>query len=165
MDHDTHAMLTDNEQRLLATVQNGFPLCSNPYAAIGQTIGQSEAWVLTTLQHLQTRGVIRRIGIVVQHHQLGYRANAMAVWNIPDAQVMQIGENVRRMTFVTLCYVRKRSLPDWPYNFYCMIHGQQREETLQRLDLLVSSCGLTGFDRQILFSKRQFKQCGARYFT
>ncbi|MBF0429329.1 MAG: hypothetical protein HQL94_10435, partial [Magnetococcales bacterium] len=124
-------MLTEQEQRLVAAFQKGFPLSPRPFHEMGLTIGLSEAQVLEGLQALQEKGVIKRVGVVVHHHELGYRANAMVVWDLPDSMVREAGGKVRAFDFVSLCYLRKRCLPDWSYNFYCMIHGQKREETLQ----------------------------------
>lgn len=157
-------MLTPDQQRLLAAVQNGFPLSERPFQEIGLQLGLSEETVLQGLRELLADGVIQRTGIVVHHHALGYRANAMVVWDLPDARVRATGEKICAFDFVSLCYVRRRAQPEWPYNFYCMIHGQRREETLARAEMLTASCGLEGIPRQILFSRRRFKQCGARYF-
>ena len=60
------------------------PFVSRPYAAIGKKIGLSEKEVIEHLADWQADGTIRRMGVIVRHHELGYRANAMVVWNIPD---------------------------------------------------------------------------------
>ena len=78
-------------------------------------------------------GRIRRIGAVIRHRRLGYEANAMAVWDVPDAQVGEIGRALGRDPCVTLCYRRARALPHWRYNLYCMVHGKQRGQVLRQL--------------------------------
>jgi len=108
-------------------------------------------------------GVIKRLGVVVRHHELGYRANAMTVWNIPDEQVSEVGRCIGHFEFVTLCYRRPRRLPDWPYNLFTMIHGRDRDEVLANIDHLVHECGLGSIEREVLFSQRRFKQRGAIY--
>jgi len=57
---------------------------------------------------------------------------------------------------------RRRSLPDWPYNLYCMVHGRSRAEALPVIDRLAF---IAGAPATTLFSTRRFKQCGARYFS
>ncbi len=158
-------MLNPQEQQLITAIQKGFPLSPRPFHEIGLTIGLSETEVLQALQALQTKGVIKRTGIVVRHHELGYQANAMVVWDLPEEILPTVGTQVTAFDFVSLCYVRKRCPPAWNYNFYCMIHGQKREETLQRAELLTQASELKSFPRQILFSRRRFKQCGAQYFN
>jgi len=154
----------DTDRRLLAAIQHGLPLVSRPYADIGARLGLSEAGVVARLQRLKDAGVIRRFGVVVRHHELGYRANAMVVWDVPDAQVRALGQCLAGFDFITLCYRRPRRLPQWRYNLYCMIHGQSREEVLAQLEWMVSRCGLQSLSHEILFSRRRFKQRGAVYF-
>jgi DNA-binding Lrp family transcriptional regulator len=79
---------------------------------------------------------------VVRHHELGYRANAMVVWDAPDEKVERIGRRLGDIDCVTLCYQRPRRLPDWPYNLFCMVHGQDRDDVLACIARLVEALGL-----------------------
>lgn len=151
------------DQALIGAVQGGLPLVSRPYAEIGARLGLSEQQVLERVSALRERGAIKRMGLVVRHHELGYRANAMVVWNIEDARVNELGHCFSQFEFITLCYRRPRRLPDWPYNLFCMIHGRDREGVLRNLSHMVNACGVGDIERQILFSTRRFKQRGARY--
>jgi DNA-binding Lrp family transcriptional regulator len=149
--------------QLIAAIQSGLPLISRPYAEIGRRAGMSEEQVIRRLAEMQEGGAIKRLGIIVRHHELGFRANAMAVWDVPDDAVARMGRCVGAYDFVTLCYRRSRQLPAWRYNFYCMIHGRDRDTVQQRLATLQRECGLDAFPHELLFSRRRFKQCGARY--
>ena len=144
-------------------LQEGLPLVSRPYAAIGTRVGLSEEQVLARLSSMLARGFIKRLGVIVRHHELGYRANAMVVWDIPDDRVAQIGRAFSLFPFVTLCYRRPRRPPAWPYNLFCMIHGRDRQAVIAQARQLAQECGLDGVRHDLLFSKRRFKQCGARY--
>ena len=155
-------MLDSRDRQLLERVQLGLPVCSRPYAEIGDELDMPEAEVIERLARLKQQGLIKRMGVIVRHHQLGYRANAMIVWNIPDNLVKQLGGHISSFAFVTLCYQRPPRA-GWPYNLYCMIHGQDRATVLAQLEQLSAACGLEGFDREILFSRRCFKQRGAIY--
>jgi DNA-binding Lrp family transcriptional regulator len=148
---------------LIAAIQDGLPLVTHPYADIGAAIGLPEAEVLARLERLLNQDVIKRFGIVVRHHELGFRANAMVVWNIPDERIDEFGRCVGASGLVNLCYQRPRRLPDWPYNLFCMIHGKDRDAVLERLDQVRDQCGLADFEYDVLFSKQRFKQTGARY--
>jgi DNA-binding Lrp family transcriptional regulator len=155
-------MLDDRDRQLLEHVQLGLPVCPRPYAEIGTALAMSEAEVIERLTRLKQKGLIKRMGVIVKHQELGYRANAMIVWNVPDNLVKQLGGHISRFAFVTLCYQRPRQA-EWPYNLYCMIHGKDRATVLAQLEQLNIACGLAGFDREILFSRRCFKQRGAIY--
>jgi len=152
-----------DESRLIAAIQSGLPLVSRPFKAVGDTLGLAETEVIRVVQNLILEGVIKRMGVVVRHHELGYRANAMVVWDIPDEDVGQMGNCLGRLDFVTLCYRRPRRLPAWRYNLFCMIHGHDRDEVLNFVEHMRQSCGLQHFAHEVLFSTRRFKQCGARY--
>jgi DNA-binding Lrp family transcriptional regulator len=151
------------DKALIAVVQGGLPLCERPFAAIAQQVGLDEQIVIHRLQHLQDQGAIKRFGVVVRHHELGYQANAMVVFDIADEQVAQLGRCIGKFEYVTLCYRRPRVLPDWPYNLFCMIHGKDRDAVLLHIQELMQRCGLQEVPHAVLFSKRRFKQRGAVY--
>lgn len=151
------------DKMLIAAVQGGLPLCERPYAAIAQQLGLQEQTVLTRLQRLQDQGAIKRFGVIVRHHELGYRANAMVVFDIDDNEVARLGHCIGQFEYVTLCYRRPRVLPAWPYNLFCMIHGKDRDAVLAHVEELRQRCGLQSAPHAVLFSKRRFKQRGAVY--
>lgn len=153
------------DRRLLAAIQPGLPLSSRPYAELGARLGMPEAEVIARIAHLKLAGVIRRLGVVVRHHEVGYGANAMVVWDVPDEQVRELGECLASFDFITLCYRRPRHQPQWRYNLYCMIHGTSRDEVLSNLEWMVNRCDLQSLPHAVLFSRRRFKQRGAVYFS
>ena len=156
-------VLSEANARLVAEIQGGLPLSPHPYAEIGERIGMSEQEVIERISRMQESGIIKRLGIVVRHHELGYTANAMVVWDVPDERLDEVGEKLGREACVTLCYQRPRRLPQWPYNLFSMIHGKDRDRVLDTIDNIIQSCGLEGIRYKVLFSGRRFKQRGARY--
>src|SRR3982750_4859553 len=109
------------------------PLEPRPFAALGARLGVTEGQALDAPRARPHRGVVRRFGVVVRHHELGYRANAMVVWDVPDAAVEAAGRALAAAPGVTLCYPRPRRPPAWPYNLFCMIHGRDRGAALRAL--------------------------------
>jgi len=156
-------MIDAIDRQLIELLQQGLPLVSRPYAVIGATLNLSENEVLQRLSVLKEMGVIKRLGVIVNHRRLGYKANAMVVFDIADSLVEQIGGHVSQFSFVNLCYQRPRQGEQWPYNLYCMIHGKNREKVLQQLAHLIESCGLRQYHHEVLVSKQCFKQRGALY--
>lgn len=151
--------MTAKERAFMAVLQAGLPLVSRPFAALGW----EEADAIALLTRWTALGVIKRFGVVVRHHELGFKANAMVVWDVPDAVVSAVGRRIAESSRVSLCYRRPRELPHWPYNLFCMIHGKDRQEVEQRIVALGQACGLQSYPHDILFSRRRFKQCGAHY--
>jgi siroheme decarboxylase len=156
-------VLTDQDYRLIAAIQGGLPLSPHPYAEVGETAGMGEGEVIERIAAMQEAGIIKRLGIVVRHHELGYTANAMVVWDVPDQRLDDIGERLGAQACVTLCYHRPRRPPAWPYNLFCMIHGRERERVLQSIRRIVEAEGLHDIPYKVLFSGRRFKQRGAQY--
>ena len=158
-------MIDDIDYQLIEVMQNGLPLVSRPYVSIAQRLDLSETEVISRLSKLKQQGLIKRLGVIVNHRRLGYRANAMVVFDIPNSEVKQIGKKISQFDFVNLCYLRPRHLNIWSYNLYCMIHGKTRDKVLQQLEQLIESCALNSFDYEVLFSRQCFKQRGASYFS
>ncbi len=156
-------VLNETDARLISEIQGGLPLVSRPYAEVASRIGINEQEVIDRITSMQETGVIKRLGIIVRHHELGYTANAMVVWNVPEERLEEVGKKIGSKSCVTLCYQRPRRLPDWPYNLFCMIHGQERERVLRFIETMVQEEGLDDIPHKILFSGKRFKQRGARY--
>ena len=159
----TTAQAADLRQALIAIIGEGLPLVQRPYAEIARRLGCSEAEVIDGIEELVTSGDLKRLGIVIRHRKLGYRANGMVVWDLPDDRVSEIGHCIGQYSFVTLCYERPRRLPEWRYNLFSMIHGRDRAAVIEQVAFIVDRCGLHGIEHEILFSRRCFKQRGARY--
>lgn len=153
------ANLNPLERTLVSALQNGLPYVAQPFSCLG--LPETEA--IGVIAHWLDTGVIKRFGVIVRHHELGFTANGMAVWDIPDADVREAGRRIAASGRVTLCYRRPRQLPDWPYNLFCMIHGKDRNDVTARIAALNEVCGLAAYPHDVLFSLRRFKQRGAHY--
>jgi siroheme decarboxylase len=147
--------------RIIEYIQEGLPLVPRPYKLLAAHTGFSETILLQRIQHLYNSGIIKRFGIVVHHRRLGYTANAMVVWDILDKEIETMAHQFTRFNFVTLCYRRPRCLPHWRYNLFTMIHAQDRATAHEHVATMEARCGEV--PHEILFSRRCFKQCGARY--
>ncbi len=165
-----HSNMNGNEKgtadsALIRAIQGGLPLVERPFAAIAAELGWTEEAVIERIRALQAQGAIKRLGVVVRHQELGYGANAMVVWDLPDAQVDALGQRIGALPFVTLCYRRPRRPPAWPYNLFTMIHGRDRAAVLTQVARLQTDLEreLGPLDNAVLFSGQRFKQRGAFY--
>ncbi len=155
--------LDEQDQALITLIQTGLPISATPYADLAKELAMDESEVIARLKRLNESDVIKRFGVVVRHHELGYRANAVSVLDTPGDIVSVMGSCMGQFDFVTLCYRRPRRLPEWPYNLFTMIHGKDREDVLANIQLLAERCSLDDIKHEVLFSKRRFKQRGAIY--
>jgi DNA-binding Lrp family transcriptional regulator len=111
---------------------------------------------------LQRLGIVRRIALVPNHYALGYIANGMAVWDVDDACVDELGERIAQLPGVSHCYRRVRHPPRWPYNLFVMLHGTRRDQVHAQAQAISALLGAAARGHDILFSTRILKKRGLR---
>ncbi len=148
---------------LAALVEAGLPLEERPFDNWAKALRTTPDAVLATLKLWLETGTLRRWGAIVRHHEFGFDANAMTVFNVPDEYVDACGALLARQDGVTLAYRRERA-HGWPYNLYCMVHGCDRLAVQTVINGLIPRCNLSDVPHAVLFSRRRFKQTGARRF-
>ncbi|WP_298213163.1 Lrp/AsnC family transcriptional regulator [Acidovorax sp.] len=156
--------VADAEVGLAALAEQGLPLVAQPYAAWAHALEWPQERVLATLARWLAQGTLSRFGMVVRHHEVGYTANAMTVFDVPDDQVDACGEALARQPGITLAYCRARS-EHWAYNLYCMVHGRERGEVLALIQQAAQQANVAHRPREVLFSLRRFTQRGPRRFA
>jgi DNA-binding Lrp family transcriptional regulator len=154
--------LPDLDRRLVLATQTGLPLDRRPYHWLATELGITPERVMERLNAMLADGRIRRIGVVPNHYRLGYTANGMSVWDIPDEFIAVVGPEVGRLDFVSHCYHRPRRLPDWPYNLFAMLHGHSRPEVAALVERIAGLLGERQRGHDILFSSRILKKTGLR---
>jgi DNA-binding Lrp family transcriptional regulator len=150
------------DKAIISATQAGLPLVPKPYLAVANMVGASPEEVMTRLQVMLESGVLRRIGAVPNHYRLGYHANGMSVWDIPDERMAMVGRRVGALSFVSHCYHRPRDLPAWPYNLFAMVHGHSRDEVERKVDEIASMLGADARAHEVLYSTRILKKTGLR---
>lgn len=156
------ARLDGIDRRLIVATQGGLPLVPRPYHALAEQLGLSAEEVMARLRRLLESGVVRRIGAVPNHYALGYTANGMSVWDVPDERIDALGEAVGQLPFVTHCYHRPRALPLWPYNLFAMVHGKSRDEVEAQVKRIEALLGADCRAHDVLYSSRILKKTGLR---
>ena len=160
IEEESFRTFTDEEKALVRALDQQIPLIAQPFAAIAEQIGQTETFVLSTLRAWKEQGVLRRIGAILYHRQVGFKANAMCVWPV-GSNVAIAGRRVAARPEVTHCYQRPR-LDAFPFDLYAMIHTSSWEETEALFQDISSSCGL--IDGELFTSGQEFKKSSMKYF-
>ena len=156
-------MTPDRKDRLIIeATQDGLPLASRPYHVIAEQTGIEAEEVMERLRNMIKSGVIRRICAVPNHYELGYRANGMSVWNVPDEKIDELGNAIARLDFVTHCYHRPRHLPEWPYNLFAMVHARDTGSTEKMVQVIADMLGEHDHGHAVLYSERILKKDGFR---
>jgi DNA-binding Lrp family transcriptional regulator len=115
--------LTALEKCLLNEYQRGFPLCPEPYAEIATQLGVAEADVILTLESLQRRGFISRVGPVFSPQRAG--ASTLAALAVPEERLESVAGLVSAFTEVNHNYQREHA---WNLWFVVTAPDQQRVE-------------------------------------
>ena len=155
-------LLDATDRQIIVATQAGLPLVAAPYDALAAQLGLDVEDVLARVAAMQQRGVIRRIAAVPNHYALGYTENGMSVWNVSDAQISELGQQVGALEYVSHCYQRPRHLPLWSYNLFAMVHGRSREDVETKMIAIAKLLGEHCRGHEVLYSKRILKKTGLR---
>lgn len=153
--------LTAREKDLVRQLQADIPLTPEPFKEIAERVGMSVDEVLAKVDEWVTDGTIRRFGAMVRHQRLGYKANAMTAWDVPDERADEVGEALAAASEVSHCYQRPRA-DGWDYNLFAMIHGATPEDCHRVAAVLHDKVGVENYE--LLFSSREFKKVSMSYF-
>lgn len=154
-------MLDALDKRIISAMQDDFPLVEEPYKMLAESIGISEDELLTRLAKYKEAGQMRKMGAVLRHREVGYAANALCAWVVPFERHEEVGKVMMAHPAVTHCYGRIAP-PDWPYNFYTMIHAQTREACREIVETLAKDANVNEYI--MLFSTKEWKKTSMRYF-
>lgn len=159
----SEALTALQSENLRAHLEQGIALESQPWRSLAQNTGLTTEQVRNQIRCWLHRGVIKRFGVVVNHPRLGFHHNAMLVWDVEDADVDMAGMQLANSGLINLCYLRKRQLPEWRYNLFCMIHCRTAQEARARVQLLQQLPALRNRPCDVLHSMHQYKQQGGRF--
>ncbi|MGC9194233.1 MAG: Lrp/AsnC family transcriptional regulator [Syntrophobacteraceae bacterium] len=147
---------------LVKCIQEDLPLVPRPFALWADTLNLTEAQLLEIVSNLTCQGAVRRFAAVLNHRQVGFRANGMVVWDCPQDRMDAIGAILATYPEVSHCYSRPACPPQWPYNLYAMIHGRSGPQCEEIANRLAQATGLGNF--RILFSTREYKKVRLKLF-
>jgi len=151
------------DHAIVLATQAGLPLVPQPWHEVARLVGATPEQVMERVSHMLEMGMIRRIGAVPNHYAIGYRSNGMSVWDVDDLQVDALGHQLANSGLVSHCYLRSRHLPEWPYNLFAMVHGQNRNEVETKLRQIAMILGSAVRTHEVLYSSRILKKTGLRF--
>ena len=146
--------LDDLDRRLLALVQEEFPLTERPFLALGQILGASEEEVIRRAERLRDLGIIRRIGPILDMRKLGCSGVLVAL-PVSDERMNEVAEVVNGYQEISHNYLRPN---DTKYNMWFTISASETRIK----EILSEIKEKTGLDQLVLPTKRIFK-IGVRF--
>lgn len=99
------------DAQLVDGYQRGLPIEPDPYATIGRELDVSPETVVERVDQLGDRGVIRRVGPVLDPRTLG--ASTLAALRVPDNRVESVASAVSEYPQVTHNYQRDHEWAVW----------------------------------------------------
>lgn len=155
------SVLAEDDRPILQALTTGLRLVSRPFKALAAELGRGEEDVIARIRALDRAGILTRIGVIVRHRAVGWAANAMVVWDVPEAEIEPAGRALAAHPGVTLCYQRRTVPGLWQFGLFSMIHARDRAEALAVLDGARRLPELASVRHEVLFSRQCFKQSGA----
>jgi DNA-binding Lrp family transcriptional regulator len=150
------------DRSVIRALQGDMPIIPEPYAPAAQELGIRQSELLSHLESMQERRLLRRVAAILFHRRAGFSANGMGVWKVPDDQILETGKRMASFRGISHCYQRP-TYQDWPYSVFTMAHGRSKEECDAILDAIASDTGIE--DRATLYSSTEFKKIRLLYFT
>ena len=150
------------ERKILAVLQGGFAASQRPYKEMAEQAGIETEELLAVLEDWKRRGVIRRIGAIVEPSKVGLAAGAMVVWQVEPGSVERVGRILAGFDEVSHAYERA-VCADWPYNVYTMVHGTRAEEVQRTVQRMRRACGISNY--RVLVTEKELKKTPPRYVT
>jgi len=151
---------TEREQRLYRLLQTPLPLCERPFARLVAHTDVDEQELLEFGRRRLGNSIRRYVGTFL-HRRIGVHGNGMAVWRVDEERLPQVGRAFSQIPEVSHCYARN-TIAGFPYNFYAMLHGPDRQSIVELATRLTDANGLS--DPLLLFSTHEYKKCRLRYF-
>ncbi len=150
------------EKAIVRRFQEELPLVPQPYKFIADELGISEQELINKIKELRERKILRRIGAILHHRTIGFKANAMVVWSVPIDRIREVADIMISFPQVSHCYERK-SLPNWSYNIYTMIHSESFHKCE---DIILNISKASSVDKyDVLYSTRELKKNSMKYFV
>lgn len=129
--------LDEIDRRLLQLVQNDFPIVEKPWKKISCLLELNEDEVLIRIRRLYNKGIIRKIGAVVDPPKMGLSASTLVAIQVPQNKVKAVSKIINSYPNVTHNYER-----DNEYNIWFTLSAQNMELLEETLADIInkSSC-------------------------
>ncbi len=155
-------VLDERDRAFVRELQRDFELVPRPFAPMADRLGVGEEAVLAWARDAIEKGWLRRVAGVLRHRQAGFGGNGMAVWNVPEGRLEEVGAIAASFPETSHC-LERATYPDWPYGLFTTVHARTRERCEAIVREISHRTGIS--DYLILFSSKEYKKVRVRYFA
>ena len=153
---------TEEDKDFIRELQKDMDIIDEPFVKAAKNLGITEKELFEKMKHYEEYGVMRRFAAILRHRQVGFTANGMIVWKVPEDRISEVGSVLGSFPQISHCYERP-TYPDWPYNVFSMIHCKTHDEANEMAKTIQNQIHVD--DYRILFSSREFKKTRVEYFV
>jgi len=153
---------SEKDKEFIRELQKDLEIVDRPFLIAAQKLGITEQQIFEKLKYYEEIGVMRRFAAILRHRDVGFVANGMIVWKVPEERISEVGDKLGSFPQVSHCYQRP-VYPDWPYNVFSMIHCKSEREARDMAKTIQSQIKVDEYN--ILFSAREFKKTRVEYFV
>ena len=153
---------SEEDKEFIRHLQKDLEVVDRPFLSAAQALGMTEEKIFEKLRYYEEIGVMRRYAAILRHRDVGFIANGMIVWRVPEEKIESVGATLGAFPQISHCYQRP-VYADWPYNVFSMVHCKSISEAEQMAKDIQKH--ITVDDYKILFSSREFKKTRVEYFT
>ena len=153
---------TEDDKNFIRELQKDMEIIDEPFVNAANNLGITENELFEKMKFYEDNGIMRRFAAILRHRQVGFTANGMIVWIVPEDRISEVGEKLGAFPQVSHCYERP-TYPDWPYNVFSMIHCKTQDEAHDVAKTIQKQINVPEY--QILFSSREFKKIRVEYFV
>ena len=153
---------TEEDKDFIRELQKDMSIIDEPFVNAANNLGITEDALFSKMKYYENIGVMRRFAAILRHRQVGFTANGMIVWKVPEDRIAEVGEKLGSFPQISHCYQRP-TYPDWPYNVFSMIHCKTQDEANDMAKTIQDQIHVDDF--RILFSSREFKKTRVEYFV
>ena len=153
---------TEEDKDFIRELQKDMEIIDETFVKAANNLGITENELFEKMKYYEDNGIMRRFAAILRHRQVGFTANGMIVWKVPEERISEVGEKLGAFPQVSHCYERP-TYPDWPYNVFSMIHCKTHDEAHEMAKTIQDQINVPEY--QILFSSREFKKVRVEYFV
>lgn len=159
---ETKFIATEEEKNYIRELQKDLEIIERPFLKSAQKLGITEEQLLEKVKQYENIGVMRRFAAILRHREVGFTANGMIVWKVPDERIEEVGAKLGAFPQISHCYQRP-VYPDWPYSVFSMVHCKSIADAEDMAKQIQKQVNVD--DYKILFSSREFKKTRVEYFV
>ncbi len=133
--------LTREDKKILQRLQSNFPLTYRPFQTLAEELGLEENDVLKRTRAMVEKGIIRRLGPIIDTHEMGNTASLMAM-KVPEERIEEVSRIINAYTGVSHNYLRKGKNREIPYNVWFTMSAPNKQALSRMIKEIEQKTGL-----------------------